>query len=96
MAEFDAAIKDIGDKIAGLTLVQAKSLADYMKDAYGIEPAAGGAIMMAPAARSIRGNCHFFQVAFTGGGPPALAVRPGGISAGIRRLSGRGTSVGWS
>ncbi len=49
MAEFDAAIKDIGDKIAGLTLVQAKSLADYMKDAYGIEPAAGGAIMMAPA-----------------------------------------------
>ena len=49
MAEFDAAIKDIGDKIAGLTLVQAKSLADYMKDAYGIEPAAGGTVMMAPA-----------------------------------------------
>ncbi len=49
--EFDAAIKEIGDKIAGLTLVQAKDLADYMKEAYGIEPAAGGgAIMMAPAA----------------------------------------------
>ena len=51
MAEVDTAIKDIGDKIAGLTLVQAKSLADYLKDAYGIEPAAGGAVMMAgPAA----------------------------------------------
>ncbi len=46
-ATVDAAIKDIGDKIAGLTLIQAKSLADYLKDAYGIEPAAGGAVMMA-------------------------------------------------
>ncbi len=50
-ATFEAAITDIGDKIAGLTLIQAKQLADYMKDKYGIEPAAGGAVMMAgPAA----------------------------------------------
>ena len=34
-------------KIAGLTLKEAVDLADYMKDAYGIEPAAGGAVMMA-------------------------------------------------
>lgn len=47
----EAAIMEIGDKIAGLTLVQAKDLVDYMKDKYGIEPAAGGAVMMAaPAA----------------------------------------------
>jgi len=45
--EFDAAIKDLGDKIAGLTLIQAKDLTDYLKEAYGIEPAAGGAIMAA-------------------------------------------------
>ena len=45
--EFDAAIKDIGDKIVGLTLIQAKDLTDYLKDTYGIEPAAGGAVMMA-------------------------------------------------
>ncbi len=45
--EFAAEIKDIGDKIAGLTLIQAKDLADYLKEAYGIEPAAGGAVMMA-------------------------------------------------
>ncbi len=44
---FDPAIKSLGDKIAGLTLIQAKDLADYLKSAYGIEPAAGGAIMMA-------------------------------------------------
>lgn len=44
---FDAKIKDLGDKIAGLTLKEAVDLADYMKDTYGIEPAAGGAVMMA-------------------------------------------------
>ncbi len=46
----DAAVMELGDKIAGLTLIQAKALADYLKDKYGIEPAAGGAVMMAPAA----------------------------------------------
>ena len=47
---FEAKITDIGDKIAGLTLKEAVDLADYMKDKYGIEPAAGGAVMMAPGA----------------------------------------------
>jgi len=45
--EFDAKVKDLGDSIAGLTLKEAVDLADYMKDTYGIEPAAGGAVMMA-------------------------------------------------
>ena len=45
--EFDAAIKEIGDKIVGLTLIQAKDLTDYLKQEYDIEPAAGGAVMMA-------------------------------------------------
>lgn len=49
--EFSADIKDMGDKIVALSLLQAKELADYLKDVYGIEAAAGGAIMMAgPAA----------------------------------------------
>jgi len=47
--EFDAAIKKLGDQIVELTLVQAKSLADYLKEVHGIEPAAGGGIMMAAA-----------------------------------------------
>lgn len=47
----DTAVMELGDKIAGLSLMQAKSLVDYLKDKYGIEPAAGGAVMMAaPAA----------------------------------------------
>ena len=45
--EFDKAISKIGDEIASLTLTQAVDLADYMKDTYNIEPAAGGAVMMA-------------------------------------------------
>ncbi|MBX3356052.1 MAG: 50S ribosomal protein L7/L12 [Phycisphaeraceae bacterium] len=44
---FDAKITKLGDEIAGLTLKEAVDLADYMKDKYGIEPAAGGAVVMA-------------------------------------------------
>jgi large subunit ribosomal protein L7/L12 len=50
---WDSAIKDLGDKIVGLTLMQAKELGDYLKQEHGIEPAAtGGAVMVAggPAA----------------------------------------------
>ncbi len=49
--EVAADLKELGDKIAGLTLKQAKELSDYIKDEYGIEPASGGGgvMMMAPA-----------------------------------------------
>jgi large subunit ribosomal protein L7/L12 len=47
MAEVAADIKELGDKIVGLTLKQAVELAGYLKDEHGIEPAAGGAVMMA-------------------------------------------------
>jgi large subunit ribosomal protein L7/L12 len=45
--EFDASTKDLGDKIVGLTLLQAKALADYLKEVHGIEPAGGGVMMAA-------------------------------------------------
>ena len=44
---FEAKISKLGDDIAGLSLKEAVDLADYMKEAYSIEPAAGGAVMMA-------------------------------------------------
>ena len=47
MAEVAQEIKDLGEKIVGLTLKQAVDLAAYLKDTHGIEPAAGGAVMMA-------------------------------------------------
>jgi len=40
-------ITSLGDQIANLTLKQAKELSDYIKEKYGIEPAAGGAVMLA-------------------------------------------------
>ncbi len=41
--------KTLGDQIVGLTLLQAKDLADYLKDEHGIEPAAGAvAVAAAP------------------------------------------------
>ena len=43
-------IKQLGESIVGLTLKQAKELSDYLKEEHGIEAAAGGAVMMAPAA----------------------------------------------
>ncbi len=49
--EWNADLKALGDKIVGLTLLQAKELSDYLKEVHGIEPASGGAVMMAaPAA----------------------------------------------
>src|SRR6476660_6326415 len=47
MAEFAQDIKDLGDKIVGLTLKQAVDLAAYLKQPHGIEPAAGGVMMAA-------------------------------------------------
>ena len=58
--EFSPETKDLGDRIAGLTLKQAKELSDYLKNVYRIEPAAGGAVVaMAPV---------------DGGGPAAKAA----------------------
>ena len=42
-------IKALGDQIVGLTLLEAKQLADYLKEEHGIEAAAGGAVVMAAA-----------------------------------------------
>jgi large subunit ribosomal protein L7/L12 len=39
--------KKLGDAIVNLKLLQAKELSDYLEQEYGIEPAAGGAVMMA-------------------------------------------------
>ena len=46
-----ADIKKLAEEIVGLTLLEAVELKNILKDDYGIEPAAGGAVMMAgPAA----------------------------------------------
>jgi large subunit ribosomal protein L7/L12 len=47
--QFGADITGLGDQIAALTVAKAVELGDYLEQRYGIKPAAGGAVMMAPA-----------------------------------------------
>ncbi|MEM0930739.1 MAG: 50S ribosomal protein L7/L12 [Pseudomonadota bacterium] len=42
-----ADIKALAEQLVGLTLLEANELKNLLKDEYGIEPAAGGAVMMA-------------------------------------------------
>jgi large subunit ribosomal protein L7/L12 len=72
-------VKELGDKIVALTLMQAKELADYLKEVYGIEPAAGGAVMMAgPAAGAAAAEAApektTFDVILTGFGDKKIQV----------------------
>ncbi|MGE3315678.1 MAG: 50S ribosomal protein L7/L12 [Planctomycetaceae bacterium] len=76
--ELDATTKDLGDKIVGLTLLQAKQLSDYLKEVHGIEPAAGGAVMMAPGGggggAEAAAEKTEFDVVLTGFGDNKIAV----------------------
>ncbi len=49
MSEVAAGIKELGDKIVALSLKEAVELGNYLKDAYGIEPAGGGVVVAAGA-----------------------------------------------
>ncbi len=75
-AEVDAAIKDLGDKLVGLTLKEAVDLGNYLKDTYGIETAAGGAVMMASsgAAEEEEEEQTAFDVILTGHGDKKIQV----------------------
>ena len=46
-ADFAAEIKDLGDKIVGLTVLQANQLKTYLEEVHGIKAAAGGVVMAA-------------------------------------------------
>ena len=79
MAEYSQDIKDLGDKIVALTLKQAVDLAAYLKETHGIEPAAGGAVMMAgpaggaaPAEKAEEKST--FDVVLKGGGDKKIQV----------------------
>ena len=49
-SDIPADLKEMADKIVGLTLLEAKKLADYLENEHGIKPAAGGGggMMIAP------------------------------------------------
>ena len=77
--EFDSQTKELGDKIVGLTLLEAKRVVDYLKEVHGIEPAGGGAVMMmgggggGGAAEAVAEQTEF-TVVLTGFGENKIAV----------------------
>lgn len=74
--EYTATISKLGDSLAGLTLKDAVDLGDYMKDTYGIEAAAGGAVMMAPAegGPAVAAEQTAFDVILTAAGDKKIQV----------------------
>ena len=60
-----ADLKALAEQIVGLTLLEAQELKTILKDEYGIEPAAGGAVMMAgPAGGDAGGAAEEEQTEF--------------------------------
>ncbi|QDT95092.1 50S ribosomal protein L7/L12 [Gimesia aquarii] len=91
--EFGAETKELGDKIAGLTLLQAKELADYLDEVHGIKAAAGGAVMVAPGDGGAGGGGEAaaekteFDVILTGFGDnkiPVIKVVRGATGLGLK------------
>jgi len=74
-----ADLNKLAEEIVGLTLLQAQELKTILKDKYGIEPAAGGAVMMAagpaagPAAAAEEEKTEF-DVVLTDAGPNKINV----------------------
>ena len=84
-------VTELGDKIATLTIAQAVELKNYLKEKYGIEPAAGGAVMMAgPAGGAPAGpppEATEFNVVLEAGFDAAKKI---GIIKVVRELTGQG------
>jgi large subunit ribosomal protein L7/L12 len=72
-----ADLNKLAEDIVGLTLLQAVELKNILKDKYGIEPAAGGAVMMAAApaaaAEAVEEKTEF-DVVLTEAGPNKINV----------------------
>ncbi len=76
---FDEKITKLGDQLAELTLKEAVDLGDYMKETYGIEPAAGGGVVMAAPGAGGDGGAEeeektSFDVVLTGAGDKKIQV----------------------
>jgi len=78
--EWSDQIKQLGDSIVGLTLMQAKELTDYLKEVHGIEPAAGAVAVAAmpggaaPGAEAAEEEKTSFDVVLTSVGDKKIQV----------------------
>ncbi len=71
-----ADLKKMAEEIVGLTLLEAQELKTILKDEYGIEPAAGGAVMVAggDAGGASEEAQTEFNVILIAAGPQKIAV----------------------
>jgi large subunit ribosomal protein L7/L12 len=69
-------IKDLGDKIVALTVLQAKELGDYLEEVHGIKAAApaGGMMMAMPAAAAAVEEKDTFDVVLKAAGDKKIPV----------------------
>ena len=84
--------KKLGDQIAGLTLVEAKELSDYLKDEHGIEAAAGGAVVMTGGgggggSRTVEGTTFVYAGGGGGAGYTTGQGAPSYVNPSIRTIS---------
>jgi len=84
-----ADLKALAESIVGLTLLEAQELKTILKDEYGIEPAAGGAVMMAGPAGGDAGGAAEEQTEFN-----VVLVSPGAskinVIKEVRAITGLG------
>lgn len=73
-----AEVKDLAESLVNLTVKEANELAQYLKDEYGIEPAAAGAVMMAGAAGDDGGDAAEEQTEFD-----VILKSPGGAKLNV-------------
>jgi large subunit ribosomal protein L7/L12 len=73
---WNAKIKEIGDSIVALTVLQAKELGDYLEEVHGIKAATGGGMMMAmpTAAAAPAVEKDTFDVVLTSAGDKKIPV----------------------
>ena len=72
-----ADLKKMAEEIVGLTLLEAQELKTILKDEYGIEPAAGGAVMVAGGGDAGGASAEEqteFDVILVAAGPQKIAV----------------------
>ena len=84
-----ADLKKLAEEIVNLTLLEAQELKTILKDEYGIEPAAGGAVMMAGPAGDAGGaaaeeKTEFDVVLKSAGGNKIAVIKE------VRALTGLG------
>ena len=84
-----ADLKKLAEEIVGLTLLEAQELKTILKDEYGIEPAAGGAVMMAGPAGGAGGaaaeeSAEFDVVLKSAGGNKIAVIKE------VRGITGLG------